>query len=268
MTEQAQPIKPVKHRSPSYPSIDLKTAIGRLDQLRKVAGDHPAPLPAAVGAWGYTPKSSNGLLTVAALKKYGLTQDKGKGSSREVQITRLGQEILFFAETTGEWLERVQTAALKPVVHAELWKKYGPKLPEDPVMLHYLRFEREFSDAAGRDALRQFRATVSFARLADAAATVDPDGTDSASGELADGGPELTPPATITPPESPPTLLPADAKTETVRTTQTVQVTYSPHEWALLQGKFPMSEDDWDAMIDVLKAMRRGLVVPPETPKK
>ncbi len=44
------------------------------------------------------------------------------------------------------------------------------------------------------------------------------------------------------------------------RETRTVQVTYSPDEWALLQGRFPMSEDDWDAMIEVMGAMKRGLV--------
>lgn len=44
---------------------------------------------------------------------------------------------------------------------------------------------------------------------------------------------------------------------------RTVQVTYSPSEWALLQAAFPMSEDDWDAMIAVLNAMKRGLVAKP-----
>jgi hypothetical protein len=49
------------------------------------------------------------------------------------------------------------------------------------------------------------------------------------------------------------------------RSVRTILVTYSPEEWALLQGRFPMSEDDWDAMIAVLTAMKRGLVAKTES---
>jgi hypothetical protein len=65
----------------------------------------------------------------------------------------------------------------------------------------------------------------------------------------------LTPPATIEQ-DAPPNNEGSLAE----RMTRTVQVTYSPKEWALLQAAFPMSEDEWDAMIEVLQAMKRGLV--------
>lgn len=75
----------------------------------------------------------------------------------------------------------------------------------------------------------------------------------------------MTPPATIsakdtaagTAPAAPPSASPA-------RQQRTVQITYSPTEWALLEAAFPMSEDDWDAMIAVLSAMKRGLVAEPK----
>lgn len=254
------PAKAQKHRSPSYPAIDLKTAVGRAAAVQKIAGTHPAPLPAVIQAWGYSPKSSNGILTIAALKKYGLFGNLGKGDVRKIQLTRLGQEILFFSEETGEWLERVRTAALTPTVYRELWKKYGPRLPENSVMLHDLIFERGFSEAAAKDVLRQFRATVAYAQLADADAMVAGDEDDNESHDNGDGGPTVTPPATLTTPPGAPDA--EQHSSESKRTSQTVQVTYSPTEWALLQAKFPMSNDDWDAMIEVLQAMKRGLVSP------
>ena len=67
----------------------------------------------------------------------------------------------------------------------------------------------------------------------------------------------MKPPATLEL-ETPP----ADQTPKTPRTERTVHVTYSPTEWALLQARFPMTEEDWDAMIAVLGAMKRGLVQP------
>ena len=43
---------------------------------------------------------------------------------------------------------------------------------------------------------------------------------------------------------------------------RTVQITYSPSAWALIQAPFPLSEADWEAMIDTLNGMKRGLVQP------
>lgn len=250
--------KPQKHRSPSYPAIDLQTAIGRAREVQKIAGTHPAPMATAIKAWGYGAKSSNGLLTVAALKKYGLTTDSGRGDTRKIQLTRLGQEILFFGEETGEWLERVRRAAQTPKIYRELWKDYGPELPDDSVMLHNLIFERTFSETAARDVLRQFRATVAYARLTDAGAMLDTDESDNGSDDEGDEGPVLTPPANLKEPAA--TTSEDPGAREAMRSPKTVQVTYSTDEWALLQAVFPMSNDDWDAMIEVLQAMKRGLV--------
>jgi hypothetical protein len=258
----AEADKPQKHRSPSYPAFDLKTAIGRAREVRTIAGTHPASMATAIKAWGYKPKSSNGILTVAALKKYGLTSDSGRGDTRKIQLTRLGQEILFFGEETGEWLERVRRAALTPKIYREIWANYGPDLPDDEVMLHDLIFERGFSEAAARDVLRQFRATAAYTRLAEAGAMLAPDEGENDSEDDSDEGPILTPPAALKEPPAATPKTPEDpgGAGETKRSQKTINVTYSTDEWALLQAKFPMSEDDWDAMIEVLQAMKRGLV--------
>ncbi len=260
MTDVAStPGKPQKHRSPSYPAIDLKTAVGRIHEVNKIAGSRPAAMAVIIKAWGYGAKSSNGILTMAALKKYGLATDTGRGDTRNLQLTLLAQEIVFYPEDTGEWLELIRLAAVKPTIYRDLWKKYGPDLVDDSVMLHHLRFEKGFSDSAGREVLRHFRATAAYARLAEAGDILSGDEPEDDPDAITDGDDlSMTTPAV---------LAPAGLETPTNRQQQsrkgrTVQITYSPSEWALLQGQFPMSEDDWDAMIAVLQAMKRGLVVP------
>lgn len=251
-----------KHRSPSYPAVDLRTAIERARQLQRVAGAHPARVATVAGAWGYTAMSSNGLVTIAALKKYGLLEEIGSGPARELKLTRLGRELTFFAEETSEWVERAQVAALKPMLYKRLWVKYGPELPADSVMLPHLVFDLGFSEAAAQGALRRFRSSVEFARLADAGARVAPDEPDERGDFQASEEPLSTPTLVPPPAETPPAETPTPQDSDAKRESRTVQVTYSPTEWALLQARFPMSEDDWEAMIDVLQAMKRGLVTP------
>jgi len=119
-------------------------------------------------------------------------------------------------------------------------------------MLYDLTFERGFSDSAARDVLRQFRATVSYARLAESDDILLHDESESDEDGITDEELSVTTPATLTDPGT-------GSGTKS-RNKRTVQITYSPSEWALLQGQFPMSEADWDAMIAVLQAMKRGLV--------
>jgi hypothetical protein len=106
--------------------------------------------------------------------------------------------------------------------------------------------------------LRQFRATVAYGELAGAGSILEDDEQGNNSADDDDEGLQLTPPATLTDPK--PDTQEDPVSGETKRATSTVQVTYSPTEWALLQAKFPMSGEDWDAMIEVLQAMKRGLV--------
>jgi hypothetical protein len=257
--------KPPKHRSPSYPAIDLATAVSRTEQLQRIAGTHPVRSETVIKeAWGYSAKSSNGILSMASLKKYGLVENAGGGRSGEVQITRLGRELLIHPSDSSERLARLRTAALNPTFNAEVWSRYGPNLPADSVILPYLVLDRLFSEAAAKDALTLLRRTIALARLSDAAATIDPDESDSNPSGSGEGEQALTGAAVLEPGLSTPLPPPANLREKpgVARTPRTVQVTYSPTEWALLQGAFPMTEDDWNAMIDMLQAMKRGLVVP------
>jgi hypothetical protein len=249
--------KQPRHRSPSYPSIDLATAITRVAQLEAIAKSHPVQSATVIKeAWGYSPTSSNGTLAMAALKKYGLIENRAKG---EVQISRLGRETLVHAADSPERLARLQTAALSPTFNSEIWAKYGPVLPADSVILPYLILERQFSEAAAKEALRLFKLTANTAHLADAGVTVESDENDNEAergGE--DDGDGFVSVATDEPgvstPAIPPAIPPAPSQ-DTPQPPPPIQIRVQGRTVVLRESQ-ALTGSEWDKMIDILKMLR------------
>jgi hypothetical protein len=269
---QAQPAaapKRQKHRSPSFPSINLEKALERAQRLWDVAGKHPALLESAVKSWGYSPRSSGGLQSVGALKQYGLLTDSGSGTGRHVALTKEAQELLVYGtdKSSPEWEERACKAALRPKIHRSLWDKYEGSLPADSIMLPFLRLELGFGDEAAAEMLKRFRETLSYAGVSEGGDTVSENGQDSENHEgdepqgSAEGEDEIVSPTAIQTPKSNPGAA-GQGEPKVVQQQRTVQVTYSPTAWALVQAPFPLSEKDWDAMMRVLEGMKPGLVLP------
>lgn len=176
--EPQTPKKP-KHRSPSYPAIDLQTALKRTEQLWKVAERHPLPLAEAMKAWGYSTKSSGGLLAAAALKKYGLVRDEKVAGGRHLKVSDLGRAIVI-DEDTPERASRIQQAALTPSIHTEIWEKYD-SIPPEGTLRFYLVNERGFSTAAADELIKEVRKTFEFAGLTAASGSLSPDDGESES---------------------------------------------------------------------------------------
>ena len=185
-----------KQRSPSYPGIPLQEAIERARLFYKKEGKHEALVPTAITHWGYSSKSSGGLITVAALKTYGLMADKGGGTDRKVFLTPFGLNLILDERTVSPDRDRaIQQAALTPKIMAELWAKYGRDLPSHETLRHYLRVEREFNDNAVNDVIKVYQANLDFARLG------QEDGEFEESPEEGDDSGEVgTPPGTGAPP--------------------------------------------------------------------
>jgi hypothetical protein len=153
-----------KERSPSFPFISLVKAVER---VREMADDHrrnQARLPVVGSSWGYGPKSSGLLQTVAALKSFGLIDDIGSGSDRKIQITDLGWRILHDARE-GAKDAAIREAALKPRLIAEYVEKWVPDRPSDAHCMSELQLDRGFNEAAARSFLTVFDKTVAFAGL-------------------------------------------------------------------------------------------------------
>jgi hypothetical protein len=138
-----------KERSPVFPFIPLARAIERAAEFYKEEKRGTAPFTRAVIPWKYSPTSSGGLQTVAALKSYGLMEDvRVSGKERQIKLTDLALRILLDARPDSqERDEYLREAALNPTVSREIWERWPDGLPSDSTLNHYLVLERKFNEA-------------------------------------------------------------------------------------------------------------------------
>jgi hypothetical protein len=154
------------HRSPSYPAIDLKSAIDRAQVFYMHEKRSESSVSVAAQHWGYSIASSGGKQVLAALIAYGLMEDKGSADQRRVKLTDLALRILLDErEDSSERDEALRRAALMPKIHAELFAKWPNELPSNPNLRHYLLIEKKFNENAVDDFIKELRITADFAKL-------------------------------------------------------------------------------------------------------
>jgi hypothetical protein len=153
-----------KERSPSFPFISLERAIERLKEMADAHKRNPARMFTVGRAWGYGPRSSGLLQTVAALKAFGLTEDLGARPERRIQISDLGWRILQDARP-GAREAAIREAAVSPRLIAEYAGKWIPDRPSDAHCLSELQLDRGFTETAANSFLRVFDETVGYANL-------------------------------------------------------------------------------------------------------
>jgi hypothetical protein len=153
-------------RSPGYPAIDLETAIQRAKQIKDAEQRHFAPIDAVMKHWGYTSTSGPVQTTWSALIKFGLLETKGTGAERQGRISDLAWRILIDPrDDSPDRIKAIQEAALNPVIHQKLWSRYEGNLPSDETFRIHLLRDYKFTEGAVKDFIRQFKRTISFAKL-------------------------------------------------------------------------------------------------------
>lgn len=173
MSEAAIPSTPSKQpasapakkrlRSPSYPFVNLKRAIELAAKLWDAEKRHSVTIPIVCGHWGLSTKSSAGLLSVAALKKFGLLVEEGAGTNRTVRLSDFGLEIVKNKDVPEELERFAKNAALKPEIHRDLWMNFRDA--SDASMIRHLVFDLKFNDKAAPSVVEVYRETIAFAKL-------------------------------------------------------------------------------------------------------
>jgi hypothetical protein len=150
-------------RSPSYPFIGLPEAVERARTLYAAGRRSAVSADAAAEAWGYSPKSSGGKQTIAALRAFGLVEGEGTVRLTDRAVHILLEDGLESGSTERDRLLR--QAALAPPVYMRLWERYGPDLPSDKGLQTHLVLEMGFNENAVVDVIRGYKATLDFAKL-------------------------------------------------------------------------------------------------------
>jgi hypothetical protein len=152
-----------KHRSPNYPQISLREAVEKVQLLYEADGKHGAPQDAALEHLGFSSLHGHSRGALSALKKYGLTEERGG----RLAPTPRAIEILEYEAGEARHDVAVREAALAPAIYRALWDEFAPsgQLPSDRSLRSQLITDMNFNRNTVEAVIRDFRETLEFAGL-------------------------------------------------------------------------------------------------------
>lgn len=142
-------------RSPNYPSISLKDAIGHLDALWSKMHAHAAPRDLVLKAMGYSSYNGASGSALSAQVKYGLLERVGD----DYKLTERAKQILH-PHSPDERVSAIRAAANAPPLFTELLDQFGGTAPpSDDILRSYLA-RRGFASSAVPSVIQSFRETI------------------------------------------------------------------------------------------------------------
>ncbi len=223
------------NRSPNYPRVNLRAAIGL---VRKIYTQHEKSeftLQEAATAVGNKYGSGGFQKNIAALRQFGLVQ--GRGNS--VHVTLRGIKLARGDQEGTDYSAVLQQAALAPSLFREL-RALGPK--SVGALTAKLVTEMNFSEAGAKAVVACFQQTMDFAKVAET-----PESTETETAEQShDEEVESQPPQTAT------------AEIQGERTKMSLPL--PDGGVALLNLPPAMTIQSWNYFIAVVGALKTGLV--------
>jgi hypothetical protein len=159
--ETAPGAKKPKGRSPNYPALTLEEAIVKVRQLYKSELRHPASVDTVIRDWGYRTVNGPAGLALGAVKRFGLTDDKGVGTARTIRVSDLAVNVLENPDD-DEKVRAIQTAAFNPAMHRVMWEKFGYPLPSDANLIWFLTQERSFTPSGAKEFIKTYKNTINY----------------------------------------------------------------------------------------------------------
>ena len=156
-----------RERSPSFPYLDLKTAIDYARILYKQARTQEVRIFDIAEPWEMKPKSGSLLRYVAALGQYGLIESSGSGEQRKIKISGTGRRILE-DDRPGVREELCAEAALLPPIMKTVYygsgdfSGWGKERPSDNFAESALKFDLNFTPDAARRFLNVYDDTIKY----------------------------------------------------------------------------------------------------------
>jgi hypothetical protein len=152
-----------KVRSPSFPFINLPEALERARVFFDREHRHETDPEVAVRHWGYSPRSSGGNQTLAALRAFGLLEMVGEGKVRLTE--RAVRVLLDEREESPEREQLLRQAALSPALHSRIWERYKGVLPSDATLRLYLVADEGFNERSVDEFIAELKETLEHAGI-------------------------------------------------------------------------------------------------------
>ena len=153
-----------RHRSPNYPGVGLRAAVGKIEALYKADGLAASPKASALKLMGYEKFHSEAARTLSALKSFGLIEE----TADRLKLTQRGIEIV--ARPNGDPIKEkaIKQAAVSPDIYQLVMEEYrSTGLPSDASLKSDLITVRKFNRSAVDGFVQDFRDTLEFSGLSD-----------------------------------------------------------------------------------------------------
>lgn len=150
-----------KKRSPNYPGTPLRAAIEDAATIYNREGRSTFPAEIAAKALGHTALSGTARSRLAALRQYGLIDQKKGG---EAKLSDRALTLILRGEESAEYRQALKEAALESSLFQEL--QQTKSMASDEALKHHLVMVKDFTDDGASRCIDVFRATMRLANLA------------------------------------------------------------------------------------------------------
>src|SRR5437879_1101818 len=152
-----------RHRSPNYPSIGLRAAVGKIDTLYKNGGLAPLMKVTALKQMGFENPAGDAARVLSAVRSFGLIEDIGED---RLKLSQRGIDIVARQSDAPQRLAALRAAASSPPIYKEILTEFeGSGIPPDGTLRSELIAAKKFNPNAVDSFIRDFRDTLDFSGL-------------------------------------------------------------------------------------------------------
>jgi hypothetical protein len=156
--------KKPRHRSPNYPAIGLRAAVGKITAMYKEDGLAPSPKVAALKHMGFEKAHGEAMRVLSAIKSFGLIED----SNERIKLTQRGINIVVRPEDDPQRMQALQEALTGPEIYRELVIEYQASgLPSDTSLKSELIADKKFNPNSVDGFIRDFKDSIEFSGISD-----------------------------------------------------------------------------------------------------
>ena len=174
-----------KRRSPSHPTMDLRTAVEKVRAVYSAYDQSPIHRDVVATCIGYSPGSGPALQALASISAYGLLEKKlEKG---ELAVSQLAMAILY-PQSPAEFAASLREAALQPTVFSQIAKRFGNHVPHEAGIRSLLNRDLGFTEKSAGKAAATYVTSMKYLETVGDNERSDAEGASAQTSSLSPAG--------------------------------------------------------------------------------